>query len=284
MGEKDIAEKILEDYNDVFSDIVNVLLFDGKYVVREDALVNTKDKSQYKIDGKLHEQERDVSKIWKDGKAIISLLGLENQTTLDKYMPIRVMAYDAASYKAQLVNENKKLYPVVTLVLYFGENRWDKYLSLHEIVDIPEDMKSDVNDYKINVFEIAYLTEEQVNMFTSDFKIIADYFVQKRLKGEYEGSKETVKHIDEFLKLMAALTGDDDFVESKGIQNLKKKGEVNMCEMLNAMKKTAREEGRVEGRVEAFISLVKDGVITIEEAAERTKMTIEEVEEIVEQS
>lgn len=27
MGEKDMSEKILEDYNDVFSDIVNVLLF-----------------------------------------------------------------------------------------------------------------------------------------------------------------------------------------------------------------------------------------------------------------
>lgn len=33
MAEKDVAEKILESYNDVFSDIVNVLLFDGKEVV-----------------------------------------------------------------------------------------------------------------------------------------------------------------------------------------------------------------------------------------------------------
>ena len=29
-GEKDIAEKVLLSYNDVFSDIVNVLLFGGK--------------------------------------------------------------------------------------------------------------------------------------------------------------------------------------------------------------------------------------------------------------
>lgn len=27
MGQKDITEKLLEDYNDVFADIVNVLLF-----------------------------------------------------------------------------------------------------------------------------------------------------------------------------------------------------------------------------------------------------------------
>ena len=33
MAEKDVAEKILESYNDVFSDIVNVLLFQGKQVL-----------------------------------------------------------------------------------------------------------------------------------------------------------------------------------------------------------------------------------------------------------
>ena len=30
MAEKDVTEKLLADYNDVFADIVNVLLFDGK--------------------------------------------------------------------------------------------------------------------------------------------------------------------------------------------------------------------------------------------------------------
>ncbi len=35
MGEKDITEKILADYNDVFADIVNVLLFGGKTIVDE---------------------------------------------------------------------------------------------------------------------------------------------------------------------------------------------------------------------------------------------------------
>ena len=38
MGEKDIAEKILLAYNDVFSDIVNVLLFGGQEIIRENDL------------------------------------------------------------------------------------------------------------------------------------------------------------------------------------------------------------------------------------------------------
>lgn len=37
-NEKDIVEKTLKSYNDVFADIVNVLLFDGKAVVNENEL------------------------------------------------------------------------------------------------------------------------------------------------------------------------------------------------------------------------------------------------------
>ena len=63
MGEKDIAEKILMDNDDVFADVVNGLIFDGKPIIEEINLSNVKDKSQYKISGKIHEQERDVAKV-----------------------------------------------------------------------------------------------------------------------------------------------------------------------------------------------------------------------------
>lgn len=65
MGEKDITEKTLASYNDVFSDIVNGLLFDGRPVVDPDALSDVMPHSMYKADGKIHEQERDVSKFLK---------------------------------------------------------------------------------------------------------------------------------------------------------------------------------------------------------------------------
>ena len=43
MGEKDIAEKILMDNNDVFADIVNGLIFEGKPIVGELNISNVKD-------------------------------------------------------------------------------------------------------------------------------------------------------------------------------------------------------------------------------------------------
>ena len=36
MAQKDIAQKLLEDYEDVFADIVNVLVFDGEEIVHLD--------------------------------------------------------------------------------------------------------------------------------------------------------------------------------------------------------------------------------------------------------
>ena len=53
MGEKDIAEKILLAYNDVFSDIVNVLLFGGQEVIQGNDLEDQTTISAYKADGKL---------------------------------------------------------------------------------------------------------------------------------------------------------------------------------------------------------------------------------------
>lgn len=35
MQQKDLSEKVLEDNNDIFADIVNVLLFDGEDTVEE---------------------------------------------------------------------------------------------------------------------------------------------------------------------------------------------------------------------------------------------------------
>lgn len=52
MGEKDITEKTLEAYNDVFADIVNGLLFGGEQVVKEDQLVDVQPTSMYKADEK----------------------------------------------------------------------------------------------------------------------------------------------------------------------------------------------------------------------------------------
>ena len=62
MGVKDLLEKILEAHNDVFADIANVFIFDGKQEIHPDDLEDGIARSYYKVEDKFHEIERDVVK------------------------------------------------------------------------------------------------------------------------------------------------------------------------------------------------------------------------------
>ena len=244
MQEKDITQKMLERHNDVFSDIVNVLLFGGKKVVEEETLFDAVTDSALKIDGRVRFQDRDVAKYWKDSQINIALLGIENQTTPNKLMPFRVISYDGTEYGKQSRTENidKKKYPVISLVLYLGfEQKWLYPKNLLGIIDVDEKLRPYVNDYKINLFEIAYLDREIIDSFKSDFWILADYLYQMRVNKNYVADKRSIGHIEELLMLMSAMTGDKRFEDI--IDEANKKEVVNMCEVLDIVEARGIEKG-----------------------------------------
>ena len=257
MNGKDITQKMLERYNDVFADIVNVLLFNGKKIVDEDALTDTPVDSALKIDGEIHSQDRDVAKYWKNSQINIALFGLENQTVPDKLMPMRVIGYDGAEYKKQVLEENryKKKYPVITLVLYMGYDRnWKYSNSLLDLLEVDDNLKPYVNDYKINVFEIAFLDREKIELFKSDFRMLADYLYQMRTTNSYKGDESNIKHVDEILMLMSAMSG------FKNVENIIKVAyERKVCNMKGFFELAEEkgiekgiELGRTEGREEGL--------------------------------
>ena len=251
MQEKDITQKMLERHNDVFSDIVNVLLFGGKKVVEEETLFDAVTDSALKIDGRVRFQDRDVAKYWKDSKINIALLGIENQTNPDKFMPLRVMGYDGLEYTRQVRKEcnGESKYPVITLVLYLGyDKKWTYPKNLFGVLDIDEELKPYVNDYKINLFEIAYLDRETIDSFKSDFWILADYLYQMRVNKNYVADKRSIGHIEELLMLMSAMTGDKRFEEI--IDEANTKEVVNMCEVLDIVEARGIEKGIEKGREE----------------------------------
>ena len=283
MGEKDAAEKTLESYNDVFADIVNGLLFNGKQVVKENELKAESENSIYKADGKLHEQERDVAKYWKNGEIRIALYGLENQTSIDSDMPIRVLSYDGAAYRNQLnLEKEQKRYPVITLVLYFGDARWKKPVTLFECLNIPEKLKPFVNDYKINLFEITKLTDSQISCFKSDFKVVADYFVKRNKVPDYRGTNDVIKHVDEFFKLMKVLTNDNTF-ETVYNENISKgTGGVTMDRFLNSVMEKGVQKGLTSGKAEIIQEMIKKGNMSVEQIASILKLPVEKVRELAE--
>ena len=252
MGEKDTTSKILLAYTDVFSDIVNGLLFNGKQIIRPDDLEDQAPRAIYKADGRIREIERDVAKRWHRNHIRIACIGFENQAEDDPDMVLRVYGYDGAEYRTQLLKENRgsQRYPVVTLVLYFGyKKRWKAPLWLHEAVDIPDILKPYVADIKINVFEIAYLSDEQLCRFHSDFRIVADYFVQMQRNGDYIPSREEIDHVEAVLQLLRIMTDDSRFedVLNKGDGAESEGGIHNMCEVLDRVEARGKAKGEAIG-------------------------------------
>ena len=269
MGEKDITQKNFEAYNDVFSDIVNGTLFGGRQLIKPDRLTDAVAKSQYKADDStVHEQERDVAKYWLDENCYIrlALIGVENQLAIEQDMPLRVIGYDGSSYRDELNHDEtitdeatgkkhkirKERYPVITIVLYFGKTPWKKPLSLYDVLDISDDLKPFVNDYKINLIDVPRLSTEQVDKFTGDFQIIADYFVQLNQKKDYTPNKQVIRHTDSLLKLLAVLTADERY--AKVYEEISYKGDdVTMCEVLDK----AEARGEARGKIKSVAEILK---------------------------
>ncbi len=246
MGQKDIMEKILEDYNDIFADIINGLIFKGEQRVLPESLENTQVRSQYKAeDGTVHELERDVTKYWKDKKVELAICGIENQSSVEKNMPFRIIGYDGAAYRSQLLNNRKEILPIMTIVLYFGtSHHWYGKKNIKGLMKIPEGLDDYINDYEMKVFEIAWLTETEISRFQSDFKVVANFFVQKRKNKNYIPDDPTeIKHVDEVLKLLQVMTGDERYQ----MIFQKKKGVRSMCDVAERLEKMGMEKGIEQG-------------------------------------
>ena len=183
-------------------------------------------------------------------------------------MPLRVIGYDGAAYRSELSQEDR--YAVLTLVLYFGNESWGKNRSLYDAIEIPEKFRPFVSEYKINVFEIAHLPEEAVSYFRSDFRIVVDYFIHRRTDPDYRpADPDKFRHVDEVLKLMAAITHDDRFVEVLDGEGGKPK---DMCEVLDRVEERAVDKTRLE----SIKSLMETLKFTAQQAMDALKIPISE--------
>ena len=282
MAAKDITEKTLLGFNDVFADVVNAFfaLSGVNRRINPDDLEDARTWSMYKAEDKLREQERDVVKLWKSEGAVISLIGLENQSDVDSDMALRIFGYEGADYRGQLSRKGTKPYFVMTVVLYYGtDKRWNAPINLFERLNVPEEFRPFVNDVHVNVIELAWLTDEQADMFTGDFRLVVDFLRHSRTGDEYLPTEAEIKHVDEILKLMRVMTGDRRFEEVRNTAPNEKgdrqmvKSYFDVVEAKGIAKGIAkgRAEGKAEGRItalrEVMQRLIANGMSREEAAA-----------------
>jgi hypothetical protein len=174
------------------------------------------------------------------------MAGFEHETKAEKFMPVRIIGYDGQSYRAQLLHRNvKRIYPVITLVLYFGLTHLPYSHHLIELIDMPERYKPFITDYEMkNLFKVAFMSPKP----------------------------DTIKHVDATLKLMSVLTGDHRFEEV--IPELPKKGGPSMCAILDKVE----NKGKLEGMVSVYYN---DMGLSPEQIAKKLNKPLDEVLKII---
>lgn len=261
MGQKDLSEKCLETYPDVFADTINALLYQGNEVVLVEQLKEAPTETLYwSKKGKLRNQFQDVSKYaTQDGK-IKAQYTLENETVVKRNTVLRKAGYAGAIYREQYDNKSNGIFPFIGIVLYWGKRKWHAPRSLQQLFQ--GDMQTVqetgyVDDIKLQVFEMVHLPKDIRDQFKSDMRIVVDYLAEGK---NYIPTKQRIIHLKELLMLLQALSGDDRYLEiiPDMEQTERERGAVNMCELLDKYENRGMEKGME--RVNTLIrKLIGDG-------------------------
>ncbi len=269
MGRKDLSEKLLLDYNDVFADVCNGLIFRKPGWIKPRKLHAYPTETLGIFNGGIKQGIRDVVKRYKDCNMCF-LVGIENQSVPDYNMISRIMMYDALNYSAQNRNFGKKkgrkkdkmFLPVISCVLYFGyQKRWKGPKTLYELLKLPKALEKFINNYKIHVIEVAWLSDEERQMLTGDFRILADVLNEQRTTGKILGSNRRVRHAKALLAALSAITGNPHF-EKIQLEN-HREGMITMRNLMegynNQLIAQGDKQGFERGQKQGFESGQKQG-------------------------
>lgn len=302
MGAADTVTKAYMRENTIFADAFNYLIYGGRRVIDPNSLkeLDTTEIALPFGDDKTDEavqKYRDILKsavIKEDKDAAYVLLGIENQTDIHYAMPVRNLIYDALQYGKQVSDVSAKhrkesgnghnrgeylsgfykedrLTPVITLVVHFGADAWDGPLSLHEMmsVDKPEIMQM-VPDYRIQLIDPARMKPEDLMKFETSLREVMGYIKYSKdkegMKTYMAGNSRTMLERTAAQVIKAITNTPIEIPE--GLE------EVNVCEAIEEMMK----DSKAEGKLDAFAGLVKDGLLSVKDAAARLNMTEEEFE------
>ena len=302
MGAADTVTKAYMRENTIFADAFNYLIYGGRRVIDPNSLkeLDTTEIALPFGDDKTDEavqKYRDILKsavIKEDKDAAYVLLGIENQTDIHYAMPVRNLIYDALQYGKQVSDVSAKhrkesgnghnrgeylsgfykedrLTPVITLVVHFGADAWDGPLSLHEMmsVDKPEILQM-VPDYRIQLIDPARMKPEDLMKFETSLREVMGYIKYSKdkegMRTYMAGNSRTMLERTAAQVIKAITNTPIEIPE--GLE------EVNVCEAIEEMMK----DSKAEGKLDAFAGLVKDGLLSVKDAAARLNMTEEEFE------
>ena len=178
-------------------------------------------------------------------------------------MVFRVISYDGTSYRTQLVEKERRkrkketeningkvdIFPVITFVIYYGEEEWRHETTLHKRLNLDSELKHYVSDYSINLIDLKKLSEDDINKFKKDFKLIADYMVKG---SKHKADCIDLNHPEEVSELILRLTGEELPFEVEC-----EEGGKNMEKFFEPMFERAEARGEARGKAEGESCLAR---------------------------
>lgn len=275
MGRADEYQFDYLDDNRRFADQVNGALFHGRQIVKPDELEPVDMQVVYlgEEDGKRKEYKTVVDKIrmWR-GK-VIHILAIENQNYVDYHMVLRNMLTECLSYHNQWkrkkaahaeaknlrigtnaffsgMTKDEKFIPVITLVVYCGtEHPWDGARCLHELLEMDEELKSFVTNYKLNLYDCHEHDsfDEYHTGLRQLFEVVRYGSDKEKLQQVMEQNKEAYSRLDRDTRELLEVVANVRIKEGEEVmENGEKK--YDMCKAFVDMKLEGIEEGKKSER------------------------------------
>ena len=300
-----------------FADLFNGIWFQGEGIISPENLQDCSERyiteaEEHDADGgrkKSLERFRDIKKRLSGGETL-RILAIENQNLVDYTMPFRCMEYDTLEYRHQLddirktnkqegnfsspaerlcgVRKTDRLTPVYTICLYHGEEKWDGPRTLKDMMDFGEEedqFQPYFSDYPMHLYCIN--ESEDFSIFHTELKVL---FAALRYRKDRESlekfvyQNEAYKHLDDdTAEAVSVITNETIDWQREKHKFKNEKGEYDMGNAWQEWFAEEREAGRQEGVFETLCSLIKDGLLQLEEAAKRSHMSVEDFRARMEQ-
>ncbi|MBE5851787.1 MAG: hypothetical protein E7299_02355 [Lachnospiraceae bacterium] len=178
-------------------------------------------------------------------------------------------------------SKDDKIYPIITLTVYFGSEKWDAPRSLKEMFpsDIEDIVLNQIEDYRLHLIIPSEI--EDFSIFKTDLGKALKYI---KMSDKPDGIKQL--RLDENFQQMSVDTIQliNEFTKSN-IEIPEEEEEINMCVAWDTFERECTEKGRREGHREGVLStlteLVEKGILNMEDAASHASIPLEDFKQLI---
>ena len=229
---------------------------------------------------------------WKNQEDWMYLLFIvEFQSSRHAFMPVRILTYTGLLYEHlieqdKMIRHRHMLPPVLPLVWYSGEGKWDSPVSMEELR--PENLSSTLLKYQPNI-EFFLVNEGCYNHIGEAENMAELVIAAKRCKSPEELA-EVCKRIDtklqgpeyrrlrrSFTMLVACICGYEDLDNLPAVETL-----IEVATMFESLPDRARKEGMAQGEANIILLLLKQkfGDLTERQRDILQSMSSEQLEKV----